>query len=371
MYGLKQSGKSWNTKLNNVLKNMDLTRSRADPCIYYCRTQRKIVIVAVYVDDMFILSNDTQLLQATKKKLSNKFKMKDLGEARSLLGMRITRDRQRGKIWLDQEAYVEDILKRFNMAECKPISTPLDTNQKLSREMEPQEQKEIDDMRKIPYKEAVGSLMHASQGTRPDLTYAVGLVSRFCQNPGKIHWSAVKRIFRYLKGTLAAKLEFSKTGNGNLEGYSDAGWANDNTDRRSVTGYAFTLQGAPISWQSRKQKTVALSTTEAEYMALSAAIQEALWLRKLAKELDPETVTKAMLIRCDNKGSIDLAKNSGYHQRTKHIDIRHNFVREHVEGGEIQLLYTPTEEMIADALTKAVPSPKLKFCTEAMGLRAN
>lgn len=370
IYRLKQSGRSWNQKLDQTLKELNLTPSKADPYVYFKRQGRKMLILGVYVDDMIVLSSDDELLRTTKQKLSERFKMKDLGEARHLLRLRVTRDKQRGKIWLDQEAYTEEMLERFNMSECKPVPTPADPNQKLSKEQSPTNNIEATEMREtIPYKKAVGSLLYVSQGTRPDIAYAVNLASRFSNNPGKAHWTAIKRIFRYLKGTPKTKLEFSKDGNPRIEGYGDADWANKSEDRRSITGSLFKLQCGPISWQSKKQATVALSTTEAEYMALSATCQEALWLRALAQELDPEAVASGTVIYCDNKGAADLAKTTSYRPRSKHIDVRHHFLRERVQLKEIIVEYVPTEEMSADALTKALFRPKLKSCIGGMGLR--
>ncbi|KMQ85397.1 retrovirus-related pol polyprotein from transposon tnt 1-94 [Lasius niger] len=296
IYGLKQSGRSWNRKLDRTLKELQLNPSKADPCIYFRRQKGKILL-GVYVDDIILLANDDQLLRDTKRKLAEKFKMKDLGEVRNLLGLRVTRDKQQGKIWLDQQAYIEEILKRFNMKGCKLVLTSADPNQKLSKEQNSTTNTEAIEIKgSVPYKEAVGCFIHASQGTRPDISYAVNMVSRFSNNPEKAYWVAVKRICRYLKGTSKLKLEFSKEGNSTIHDYGDADWANESIDRRSITGSLFKLQGGPISWQSKKQSTVALSTTEAEYMALSATCQEALWLRTLARELDPEATKSGTVI---------------------------------------------------------------------------
>lgn len=296
--------------------------------------------------------------------------MKDLGEARNLLGLRVTRDKQQGKIWLDQQAYIEEILERFNMKDCKPVLTSADPNQKLSKEQNSTTNTEAIEIKgSVSYKEAVGCFIHASQGTRPDISYAVNMVSRFSNNPEKAHWVAVKRTFRYLKGTSKLKLEFSKEENSTIQGYGDADWVNESIDRRSITGSLFKLQGGPISWQSKKQSTVALSTTEAEYMALSAICQEALWLRTLARELDPEATKSGTVIYCDNMGAADLAKTTEYRSRSKHIDVRHHFLRERVELQEIIVEYIPTEKMIADVLIKPLFYPKLDYCTKEIGLR--
>ena len=372
MYGLKQSGRAWNKKLNETLINDGFERSKADPCVYIKRTKRGLVIVAVYVDDLLILAKDKKEKAILKRMLSQNFDMKDLGEAKHLLGMTISRDREKGKVWLVQTAYIQKTLKKFNMHESKPVSTPCDTNSRLSANMEPKTPEEIQQMSRVPYREAVGSLIYASQGTRPDISFAVGCVSRYMHNPGEGHWTAVKRIMRYLKGTMGAKIEFSRTSkddNRGCHGYCDADWGNDTDTRRSITGAIFLFQGGPIVWQSKRQASVALSTTEAEYMALSTTCQEALWLRALARYLEPCLVLSSTVILNDNKGAIDLSKNKGYRPRTKHIHIRHHFVREKVDNDDVKVFHIPTEEMTADALTKALPAPKFKDCIAKMGVR--
>ena len=372
MYGLKQSGRAWNERLNDVMTKMGFKRSQADCCIYFNRDKTNLTIIAVYVDDLLILSNNMQKLSMIKEELSRNFEMKDLGEPKQLLGLNISRDRAAGKIWLDQNSYVSKVIKKYGMEDCKPTSTPYDPSNKLSRDMMPQNEEEAKEMKNVPYREAVGSLLYVSQGTRPDIAYAVSSVSRYMQNPGRIHWTAVKRILRYLKGTSNYRLEFSKDQTketGNVTGYCDADWANESDTRRSVTGNIFLFQGGPVTWQSKLQSTVALSTTEAEYMALSAGCQEAMWLRALIKDLQPALISSPTTLYNDNKGAIDLVKNSGYRSRTKHIDIRHHFIREMNENGEIVVDYLPTTEMTADALTKGLYAPKFKDCISRIGLR--
>lgn len=222
-------------------------------------------------------------------------------------------------------------------------------------------------MKKIPYREAVGSLIFASQQTRPDICFAVNNVAKFCNNPGPAHWQAVKRIFRYLKGTSQVRLEYRKDGNNSITGYSDSDWGSSEDDRRSVTGYVFLMSNGMISWNSKRQATVALSSTEAEYMALSSATQEALWWRNIEKELNYGESKKPTTIFGDNVGALQLGTNGGYHPRTKHIDIRHHFVHEKVENSEIQLQYVPSELMVADALTK--PAKDVKRLREQFNIK--
>lgn len=286
-----------------------------------------------------------------KYELSTKFRMKDLGEARQVLGMRITR--KGGAIGLDQQRYTEELLQRFNMVDCNPTSTPAEVNLRLTKAMSPKTEQEKERMQNVPYRELVGGLQFLAQCTRPDIAYSVNAVSSFCSNPGETHWTAAKRILRYLQGTKSKGLVFRKKDNASFEGFSDADWGNDQDSRRSVTGYLFQFGDGSVSWSSRKQPTVALSTMEAEYMALSAASQEALWWRGFRSELlgRKEPIT----IHCDNRSAICLAeKEIGYSPRSKHIDVRHHFVREQLENRTIEVKYIMSGDQKADALTKPV-----------------
>lgn len=282
-----------------------------------------------------------------------------------MLGINIEHDRACGTIAIDQAHYIKTILKRFGMDECNPVSTPMDNNQKLSKEMCPDNDEKRDEMKDVPYQEAIGSLMYAGQLTRPDICFAISSLSRYNKNPGKAHWNAVKRVFRYLKGTINAKLVFGTTGKTEIIGFCDADWANDTDDRRSTTGYTFLLNGGAISWNSNKQPTVALSTTEAEYMSMSSATQEAIWLKSLNDELFP---SGGIEINCDNKSAICLATNNMYSKRSKHIDIKFHFIREKVANKSIKLNYVPTNSMVADVLTKSVTPDKFKKLTIKFGL---
>ena len=252
------------------------------------------------------------------------------------------------------------------MLDCKPIGCPITSGVRLTKDMESTTTEEINEMRNVPYRSAVGSLIYLVTGTRPDLAVATGAVAKYCENPGPQHWAAVKRIFRYLKGTLDLGILFNPK-NGTLVGYSDADWAGDLDSRRSTTGYLFMIGGVPISWKSKRQATVALSTAEAEYMALSAASQEVIWLRKFLKNFGfkQETATK---VYEDNQGCIALAKNPVAHERTKHIDIRYHFIREQVELNTIDVCYLPTEEMLADLMTKGMNRDRHLKLTTGMNL---
>ena len=212
--------------------------------------------------------------------------------------------------------------------------------------------------------------MYAMLGTRPDIAYAVSVVSRYGSNPNEAHWKAVKRIFRYLRHTVNHQLVFR----GDLKplsGYTDADWAGDQDTRRSTSGYVFDVGSAAISWSSKRQPTVALSTCEAEYIGQTQATKEAVWLRGLLNQLNPsEQATKAVVLYCDNQGAMALAKNPQFHARTKHIDIQHHYVREQVTAGNVALEYVPTERQVADGLTKALCKDKFDRFRDLIGLEA-
>lgn len=367
LYGLKQASRCWNEKLGAALLKAGLNRSRTDTCIYSRINGSDVLIVAVYVDDLLIFSSNAQSKQRIKDQLQATFKMTDNGKAKFILGMHIERDRAAGTISINQHKYLNEILERFNMADCNPVSTPVDVNAKLSTEMAPKDEAGIEEMRLIPYQEAVGSVLFAAQISRPDIQYAVNMVSRYNHNPGRAHWNAVKRILRYLRGTINMKLTYRRDDPKPLHGFCDADWANDVADRRSVTGYVFIMQGGAVSWNSRKQQTVALSTTEAEYMAMAAATQEAIWLRNLQNELFSHTHT--ITIYGDNKSALMLSeKTTTFHPRTKHIDIKHHFIRDEVTNGTVQFTHTRTEDMTADTLTKAISAAQHIKCREGMNL---
>ncbi|XP_036345999.1 secreted RxLR effector protein 161-like [Rhagoletis pomonella] len=252
------------------------------------------------------------------------------------------------------------------MADCRPVSTPSDYNQKLSTGMV-SESADEDELAKIPYQAAVGSLLYLAQCTRPDIAFAVNDVSRFNSKYNVSHWKAVKRIMRYLKGTKDYKLKYSSNGSPQLHGSSDADWASDIDKRRSCTGYLFKMSNAAINWASKRQPTVALSSTEAEYMAMSSAVQEAVWLKQLSGELDYGGGSSIQLY-CDNQSAIKLAESDGFRPRSKHIDIKYHHLRETVENGIISIKYIPTVEMAGDSLTKAVAKGKNDFFPQKMGL---
>jgi hypothetical protein len=314
---------------------------------------------------MLIAAKDMGEIQKVKDLLNSEFDMKDLGAAKKILGMEIIRDRKARKLYLSQRGYIQKVLRRFNMSEAKSVNTPFAPHFKLSSALSPSTQDDVAYMARVPYSSAVGSLMYAMICTRPDLSYAVSMVSRYMANPGKEHWKAVQWIFRYLKGSADLCLHFGRNSTGVL-GYVDSDHAKDIDNRRSVTGYVFTLDGCAISWRAHLQPTVALSTTEAEYMAVSEAVKEAVWLKGLFSELSENL--KVEEVFCDNQGAVLLSKDRMFHDRTKHIDIRHHYIREVVARGDLKVVKINTNDNAADMLTKPLPVAKFNLCLDLVGV---
>lgn len=357
LYGLKQSSRVWNKKLDAALKKFNFTQSKLDPCVYYLFQESNILIVTIYVDDFIIFSNNSQMKNEFKAYLNKTFKMKDLGSAQFCLGIKIERDRRNGKLFLNQKQYILDTLTKFNMQDCKPVYTPMENGLKLTKDQSPQSEEEKEFMRNIPYREAVGCLMYLAQITRPDIYHVVHKLSQFNNNPGRVHWQCIKRVFRYLKGTLNLKLTYKADANESIEGYCDADWGGCIESGRSTSGYVFTLMGGPISWSSRKQSCVATSSCQSEYIAMAEANQEAQWWFMFQEEIEESKPIKMFV---DNQSAIYLASESFFHAKTKHINIKYHFVRESIQDGSIQVIYVPTEEQAADFMTKVVTNAKLK-----------
>ncbi|KAL5804929.1 hypothetical protein ACOSQ3_031729 [Xanthoceras sorbifolium] len=295
--------------------------------------------------------------------------MKDLGEAKKILGMEICRDRMKSKVSLSQKQYLKKVLQRFGKTEnSKPVSTPLTSHFKLSVALSPKSDAEREYMLQVLYSNAVGSVMYAIVCTRPDISQAISVVSRYMHDPGKGHWQAVKWILRYLMDTVDVGLVFQRDNDDGqcVTGYVDSDYAEDLDKRRSTTNYVFTLAKGPVNWKSTLQSTVALSTTEAEYMAVSEAVKEAIWLQGLLEDLG--SLQEHFNVYCDSRSAIHLAKHQVYHAHTKHIDVRLHFVRDIIDEGNIFLQKIGTAENPADMMTKAVTTIKFRHCLHLINI---
>jgi hypothetical protein len=297
----------------------------------------------------------------------------DLGEIHWLLGIEVKRNRAEHTLFLSQKFYIASIIRRYNLEDVKPLSIPMDPNVQLSTSQSPRTAEELAVMRNVPYKEAVGSLMFASLATRPDITFAVTKLAKFSTNPGPVHWDTAKRVIRYIKGTANWELTYGETTR-ELTGWVDADGSQEE-EHRAITGFAYLIDGGAVSWNSKQQELVVLSTTEAEYVAATHAAKEGIWLRSFISEVfdsyaKPLVTSSPTTLFSDNQSAISLAKEHHYHARTKHIDIRYHFIRYIIANGSIHLIYCPTNDMIADTLTKPLPSVKAKHFAAELGLRS-
>lgn len=362
IYGLKQSGRQWFQKLDPKLRAFGLKPLNADKCVYVMKSGEVYMIVVVYVDDIFVGTNREDVYTKFKEELLTSFQITDLGNLHYCLGIEFHQDPITKQITMHQEKYIEKILRDYGMSDAKPMSTPLDGNSKLTKKMMPSTEDEMAEMRDDPYQSLIGSLMYLAVSTKPDIAHTVSVLSQFNVNPGKAHWTSAKRVLRYLQGTKNHGLCFRKT-KSDLIGYVDSDWAGDIDDRVSYTGYVFKLGGSSVTWEARKQKTIALSSTEAEYMALCEAAKEVVYLRNFLKEIYFfNKVAEPTIVYCDNQGAQKLMRNPIFHQRTKHIDIKHHYVREVFQRGDLDVKYVASSQMIADVLTKSLFGPNHKKC---------
>ena len=365
IYGLKQSPRCWNIAIDDHLRKMKFIQTEGDPCLYVSRDEGETVLIAVYVDDILIAGKTDKRIAEVKAAIANRFEAKDMGELHYFLGVKVVQDQKAGTIWLGQPAYSESILQQFNMQDAKSCKTPVDLSLKLTKATE-----ESSLVNQELYQSAVGKLLYLSTRTRPDIAFAVSTVAKFTAKPTEQHWTAVKRILRYIAGTINFGLQFTRGGSIDCTGFSDADWAGDITDHKSTSGYLFKVGGGPVSWRSRKQTCVALSTAEAEYMSLTLAAQEAMWLNRLLAELQSQKEpSKPAILYEDNQSAICMTKNPQFHGRCKHIDIKYHFIRDEAKKGTIDVRYCRTDDMIADMLTKGLHAEQFVKLREMAGLK--
>ncbi|RYF12745.1 MAG: hypothetical protein EOO40_00480, partial [Deltaproteobacteria bacterium] len=367
LYGLKQAPRNWYLLIRKfVHAELGFRATVSDPCLFFLRSKTgRLMLLFLFVDDFQVSYHPEDKAEwcALKAKLVERFGTKDLGESTWILGMRITRDLKARTITLDQEQHITKALRRFGMDQCKPVSTP----------GVPGAEAQAADAGSEPvdlqlYQEMVGTLMYSAVSCRPDIAHAVQKLSQAMQAPTQQDMAAAKRVLRYLAGAKDIGLVFGSRCGQLLDtrgrncfrlevcAFADADWANDKADRKSITGWVAKVNGDPISWASKKQRTVAQSTCEAELYAEAAAMQEVLWLRGLLKELGLHTQTGS-LVYGDNQSTLAISKNGIKGERTKHVDVKYHFITETVERGDVVLKWIPTTEQQADIFTKALAAP--------------
>ena len=357
IYGLKQASRNWHKKFTDFLKDQKFSISQADPCLFYKKIGDTQIILGLYVDDILI-SGPRKESDILAKVLASRFKMRNLGVLKNIVGMEV--EREGSSISIHQESFIRKLLDKFGMSDAKSVPTPV-----LSVSV-PDSESDCTPFADVSlFAQAVGSLNYLVCCTRPDIAFAVYEVAKKMRNPNASDWTKVKRIFRYLKGTSATRLVFKVCEGQRFCGFSDASYAM-NADRKSTSGFVFVLNNGAISWKTKKQNVVAMSSMESEFIALCEAAKEALFLRKLLTE--SSGISPPVLIYEDNQSAIALAKSESLHQRSKHMDIRFNFLKDLVQNDQILIKFMPTEEMTADILTKGLSATAPQRHCAGLGL---
>lgn len=372
IYGLKQASRQWYLKFHEVMVRFQFKKNAVDQCIYLKISGSKYVILVLYVDDILLASNDSDMLYETKRFLSSNFEMKDLGEASYVIGIEIHRDRSRGILGLSQRAYIDKVLKKYNMQSCSPSVAPVVKGDKFGLYQCPKNDLEREQMGLIPYASVVGSLMYAQVCTRPDIAYITGMLGRYQSNPGMDHWKAAKKVLRYLQGTKDLMLTYRKMDNLEVMGYSDSDFAKCADDKKSTSGYIFLLSGGPISWRSRKQELTTTSTMMAEYVACYHATSHAILLKNLISGLRVvDSISRPLRLYCDNSAAVNFSNSTSSSGAGLYLDTKYLYVREKVEDKSIVIEYISTHDMLADPLTKGLPPKLFSEHVAGMGLCNN
>ncbi|KAM7506655.1 hypothetical protein LguiA_017108 [Lonicera macranthoides] len=345
LYGLKQSPRAWFGRFTRSMRKFGYKQSNSDHTLFLKRCNGNITALIVYVDDMVVTGNDLQEREALKKYLSREFEMKDLGELKYFLGIEVSRSSK--GIFQSQRKYALDLLYETGMSACQPSETPMEEGLKLEIETD---QVPVDKGR---YQRLVGRLMYLAH-TRPDISYALSIVSQFMHNPEEKHMTAVMKIISYLKASPGKGILFTKSSDTlKVEGYTDVDWAGNISDRRSTSGYFTFVGGNLVTWRSKKQNVVARSSAEAEYRGMAMGVQELLWLKFLLTDLGYPP-REPMVLYCDNKAACDIAQNPVQHDRTKHVEVDRFFIKEKLEENVVDVPHIRSEDQLANVLTKVV-----------------
>jgi hypothetical protein len=317
-----------------------------------------LLIILVYVDDIIFGCNKDSLVQWFASAMESEFEMSMIGELSFFLGLQITQ-RPEG-MFISQEKYLREMLKRFQMEDSKPVGTPMVTGCKLRKD------DDSPDVDQSSYRSMIGSLLYITT-SRPDIMHVVGMVGRYQAAPKQSHLQAVKRIFRYLKETMTYGLWYPRNQNLQLTAYSDADWANCVDERKSTSGGAFFLGDSLVAWLSKKKGSISLSTTEAEYIVAATCCTQVLWMIQTLADLEVK-YTAPIPIHCDNTSAISVSKNPVFHSKTKHIPIKYHFLREQVTNQIVQVHYIPTTEQIADIFTKPLAKTPFEYLRQKLGV---
>ena len=368
IYGTMQGGHDWFETLSGTFDELGYTTSRADPCVRIKKEDGNYTITNTYTDDTNGASNNDEEIKRRKDEIGKIWDIRDVGETEYFLGMRVQQDLKLGTIRLTQRPYWEHVLNRFSLTHITPRNTPLPVGIVLDTNMSPKTDSERAAMYDKPYRPLLGSVMWGQLATRPDLAFSVSLLARFQSNPGVEHWNALLHVLGYIKNTIDYGLTYSRDSELSPTAFVDADYGGCKDTRRSTSGYVFMMAGGAVTWSSKRQATVALSTVEAEYVAMSRCAQQMVWMHSWLGEAEIE-YTLPGLIKGDNRGAIALTKNTKDHGKVKHIDIRHHYIRELLKSGSITLEQIPSADNLADLFTKPLPRDHHHRFLEALNIK--
>ena len=357
LYGLKQAPRAWYERLSKFLLEHKFSRGNVDTTLFLKKQNKDMLLVQIYVDDIIFGATNNRLCEEFADLMQSEFEMSMMGELNYFLGLQIKQSE--GGIFINQAKYIKEMLKKFDMEGNKSISTPMSSSCKLDQD---ESGKSVD--QKL-YRGMIGSLLYLT-ASRPDIMFSVCMCARYQANPKESHLVAVKRIFKYLIGTKNIGLWYSKESSLNLIGYTDSDFAGCKLDRKSTSGSCQFLGENLISWFSKKQNSVALSTAEAEYVAAGSCCAQILWIKQ---QLEDYGIKQDKIpINCDNTSAINLTKNPIQHSRTKHIEIRHHFIRDHVLNGDVTLQFVCTDNQLADIFTKPLSEERFSVLRRGLGV---
>jgi hypothetical protein len=357
LYGLKQAPRAWYDTLSEFLLSNHFQRGSIDSTLFIFRKGADILYVQIYVDDIIFGSSSTKLCKKFSSLMSSHFEMSMMGELTFFLGLQI-RQLADG-IFINQEKYIRDMLAKFDMSDISPKPTPMSPPNNLHADLDGKH------VNPTFYRGMIGSLMYLT-ASRPDIMFATCLCARYQASPRESHLLAVKRIFKYLKGTPSLGLWYPKDSSFDLVAYSDSDYAGCMLDRKSTSGGCQLLGGRLTSWSSKKQQTVSISTAEAEYVSAASCCAQVLWMKHQLADYDLDF--SKIPIMCDNTSAIAITHNPVQHSKTKHIDIRYHFIRDHVMKGDVELYFIPTDDQLADIFTKPLDEKRFKDLVSRLGM---
>lgn len=360
LYGLKQSGHEWYKRISKFLRSIGYQTISGDNCVFV--NHKTHVIIGLYVDDLLIFSKNEESMKEVKALLNQEYKMKDLGPAQYVLGIRIRRDGKR--IILDQSTYIKGFLREYQMDNANPVLTPLDGKEMLTLTTTDLRTNQLD------YQKRIGSIMYAMTSTRPDLAYAVGKLSQFTHDPAAKHRTALDRVLKYLRGTADYALVYDHNTAGDPVSFADAAYGDDTENRKSTYGHTLLLGNGAVIWTSKKQRSVVTSTMEAGYFSMCQAGKDVVWATRWMNELDfGRDLNLPIVLNGDNQGTLDLIKNPEHHSRSKHIDIQLHYLREIINDGYAAAARVSTHNMVADIFTKPLAAPMFKELRGKLGVQ--